>query len=202
MTRVRSIDEREIAAIVDEVVNRLAGETARPAAAAGARERAAVSAPTGRPPQSEYRGATGGRPVGAGTAAPPHPEAARAITGPGIFATVDEAAEAAEVAFHEFQRIKLEQRKSIVAAMRSAAVAAAPRLAKMAVDETGLGRVEDKIRKNQLVALEDARPGRSEPEAMTGDHGLTLIERAPYGVILSVTPSTNPTETIINNASA
>src|SRR6185295_17069879 len=37
------------------------------------------------------------------------------------------------------------------------------------------------------------------PIAYTGDHGLALIERAPYGVIGAITPTTNPTETIINN---
>ncbi len=36
--------------------------------------------------------------------------------------------------------------------------------------------------------------------AITGDHGLTLIEPAPYGVIGAITPTTNPTETIICNA--
>ena len=36
-------------------------------------------------------------------------------------------------------------------------------------------------------------------QSYTGDDGLTLIERAPFGVIASITPCTNPTETIINN---
>ena len=38
------------------------------------------------------------------------------------------------------------------------------------------------------------------PMAISGDMGLTLIENAPWGVIASVTPSTNPTATVINNA--
>jgi acyl-CoA reductase-like NAD-dependent aldehyde dehydrogenase len=33
----------------------------------------------------------------------------------------------------------------------------------------------------------------------TGDRGLSRFERAPFGVIGSITPSTNPTSTIINN---
>ena len=36
-------------------------------------------------------------------------------------------------------------------------------------------------------------------EVKTGDGGLSLFERAPFGVIGSITPSTNPTATIINN---
>ena len=38
------------------------------------------------------------------------------------------------------------------------------------------------------------------PSAISVDTGLTLIENAPWGVIASVTPSTNPAATIINNA--
>ena len=38
-----------------------------------------------------------------------------------------------------------------------------------------------------------------QPIAYSGDDGLTLVERASYGVIGSITPTTNPTETIINN---
>jgi acyl-CoA reductase-like NAD-dependent aldehyde dehydrogenase len=70
----------------------------------------------------------------------------------------------------------------------------------MAVEETGLGRVDDKINKNLLVA--DKTPGTEilRPIAQSGDDGLMLIERAPYGVIGAITPTTNPTETIICNA--
>ena len=43
---------------------------------------------------------------------------------------------------------------------------------------------------------------RSLPETATpvGDHGLSLIEPAPFGVIGAITPCTNPTSTIICNA--
>lgn len=33
----------------------------------------------------------------------------------------------------------------------------------------------------------------------SGDSGLMIEEQAPFGVIGAITPSTNPTETIINN---
>lgn len=36
--------------------------------------------------------------------------------------------------------------------------------------------------------------------ALTGDGGMVLFEYSPFGVIGSVAPSTNPTETIINNS--
>ena len=73
-------------------------------------------------------------------------------------------------------------------------------LSKMAVEETGFGRVEDKIAKNRLAA--EMTPGVEDlhPTSFSDDHGLMLVERAPYGVIGAIAPSTNPTETIINNS--
>jgi acyl-CoA reductase-like NAD-dependent aldehyde dehydrogenase len=69
----------------------------------------------------------------------------------------------------------------------------------MAVRETGMGRVEDKIRKNLLVG--ERTPGVEflETDALSGDHGLTIEEFAPWGVIGALTPSTNPSETVVNN---
>lgn len=63
-----------------------------------------------------------------------------------------------------------------------------------------MGRVEDKLAKN--VAQARGTPGVEclSPQVLTGDNGLTLIENAPWGVVASVTPSTNPAATVINNA--
>ena len=79
-------------------------------------------------------------------------------------------------------------------------LANAEALAKSAREETGLGRYEDKVVKNRLVT--EKTPGLEDlcPSAVTGDHGLTLTEPAPFGVIGAITPSTNPTSTIICNA--
>jgi acyl-CoA reductase-like NAD-dependent aldehyde dehydrogenase len=70
----------------------------------------------------------------------------------------------------------------------------------LAVDETGLGRAADKLKKNILVATKTPGTEALKPEAFTGDCGMTLTEWAPYGVICSITPCTNPTETIVCNA--
>ncbi|HNY13593.1 MAG TPA: aldehyde dehydrogenase, partial [Candidatus Wallbacteria bacterium] len=43
-------------------------------------------------------------------------------------------------------------------------------------------------------------PEYLEPKAISGDHGLMLEERGAYGVIASITPSTNPVATVINNS--
>jgi acyl-CoA reductase-like NAD-dependent aldehyde dehydrogenase len=72
-------------------------------------------------------------------------------------------------------------------------------LAELAVSETGLGRVDDKIKKNLLVINQTPGLEDLEPFVWTGDHGLTLVEWAPYGIIGAAGPSTNPSETVINN---
>ncbi|TFH50097.1 MAG: aldehyde dehydrogenase EutE, partial [Lysobacterales bacterium] len=66
--------------------------------------------------------------------------------------------------------------------------------------ESGLGRYEDKLRENILCATKTPGTEDIEPRAYSGDNGLTLIEYAPRGVIGSLTPITNPTGTVINNA--
>jgi acyl-CoA reductase-like NAD-dependent aldehyde dehydrogenase len=118
----------------------------------------------------------------------------------GIFATVDEAVAATSAAQPVFVALPLATRARILSSIRETMRANVEALARAAYDETHLGRYEDKVLKNSLVT--EKTPGLEElaPQAMTGDHGLTLIEPAPYGVIGAITPSTNPTSTIICNA--
>ena len=131
--------------------------------------------------------------------APPVPEAVGSAAH-GIFATVDEAVRAASIAQPVYVALSLEVRARVLASIRETMRASAELLARSARDETGLGRYEDKVVKNRLVT--DKTPGLEElaPQAVTGDHGLTLMEPAPFGVIGAITPSTNPTSTIICNA--
>lgn len=84
--------------------------------------------------------------------------------------------------------------------MREASRANARRWAEAAVAETGMGRVEDKVLKNLVVA--NKTPGVEDLRALayTGDKGLTLVEYAPFGVVAAITPSTNAVATIISNA--
>lgn len=118
----------------------------------------------------------------------------------GVFRSIDECVAAARAAFTSFSQVGLEQRKSIIAAIRESMFAHAVDLAREAQEETGLGRVEDKIVKNRLVTRKTPGPEVLEPRATSGDNGLTLMERAPFGVIASITPTTNPTSTIICNS--
>ncbi|MGH2659052.1 MAG: aldehyde dehydrogenase family protein [Actinomycetota bacterium] len=123
----------------------------------------------------------------------------QAELGEGIFATIDEAVAAASRAFQAYGRIGLDGRKRIVASIRGAMLENAERLAEMAHAETGLGRAADKARKNVLVTTKTPGPEDLESEAATGDQGMMVTEFAPFGVVAAITPTTNPTSTVINN---
>jgi aldehyde dehydrogenase len=115
----------------------------------------------------------------------------------GIFDSVDEAVAAAATSQREIRTLDLRDR--IISNQRRRLRENARALAEEAVAETGLGNVQSKLQKNMLVI--DRTPGTEDlmPEVLSGDHGLTLTELAPWGVIGAVTPSTNPAATIINN---
>ncbi len=115
----------------------------------------------------------------------------------GIHDTLDEAFEAARASQKAIRTLEL--RRKVIEAMRAAAIKHAPELARLAVEETGMGRVENKIQKKIIQAQKTPGVEDLQPLALSGDHGLTLIEQAAWGVIASVTPSTNPGATIINN---
>ncbi len=127
------------------------------------------------------------------------PSAATPSNPRGVYPTVAQCVEAARISQRALIACSLEKRRAIVSSIRTFAADQVHELARRAVDETGLGRVEDKIRKNLLVIHRTPGPEFLEPIAITGDDGLTLVERAPYGVIAAITPSTNPTETILCN---
>ncbi len=119
--------------------------------------------------------------------------------GGGVFQGIEEAIDAAEAAYYSLMDLSLEKRKDLIYSMREMATRHTRYLAELAVQETGLGRLEDKVAKNLLCARKT--PGIEDliSTTWTGDRGLSLVEMAPYGVIGAITPSTNPTATIINN---
>ncbi len=172
------ITDNQINAIVDRVVDQLAGGSSSP--------------PPAPPPAAP---------------APPRRESkkddgfsfAQVERNRGCFPDIDSAIRAAEQAFLEYRTVPVEQRKRIVAAIREICTDHLEDLSRLAVEETGLGRFEDKLNKNRLAINKTPGVEDLEPLAFSGDDGLTLEERAPYGVIGSITPCTNPSETIICN---
>ncbi len=118
----------------------------------------------------------------------------------GVFPTMTEALEAVQKAYIQYKSYTVEQREKMIEAIRRLTLEEAEEMAKLGVEETGMGRVSDKIIKHQLVANKTPGTEDLQPIVKTGDTGLTLIEMAPFGVIGSITPSTNPSETVICNS--
>lgn len=120
----------------------------------------------------------------------------------GVFKDISSAVAAAQRAQKMWMALPLEKRKDVISHVRERCRENAQVLAWMAWRETGLGRYEDKIEKNLINANKVPGIEDLEPIAWSGDHGLTLLERAPFGVIGSITPVTNPGATIIGNSIA
>lgn len=118
----------------------------------------------------------------------------------GIFTDMNAAIEATQAGYKALHTMTVEQREKIITEIRRLTRAEAPIMAKLGVEETGMGRVEHKTAKHILVA--DKTPGTEDicPTVRTGDDGLTLVEMAPFGLVGSITPSTNPSETVICNS--
>ncbi len=120
--------------------------------------------------------------------------------GMGIFTDMNEAIAAAKKAQAVLRRMSMDQREKIISAIRRKTIENAETLARMGVDETGMGNVGHKILKHRLVA--EKTPGTEDitTVAWSGDRGLTLVEMGPFGVIGAITPSTNPSETVLCNS--
>ena len=118
----------------------------------------------------------------------------------GIYTDMNEAIDAAERGYRAVRAMTVEQREKIITEIRRLTVAEAQTMAEIGVAETGMGRVDHKRLKHLLVA--EKTPGTEDivSEAKTGDNGLTLVEMAPFGVVGAITPSTNPSETVICNS--
>ena len=118
----------------------------------------------------------------------------------GVFEDMKDAIDAAESGYKAIRAMSLEEREKIIAVIRELCRKEAPTMARLGVDETKMGRVDHKTAKHMLVA--DKTPGTADivAQVKTGDYGLTLTEMAPFGVVGSITPSTNPSETVICNS--
>ncbi|HUE74006.1 MAG TPA: aldehyde dehydrogenase family protein [Pirellulaceae bacterium] len=118
----------------------------------------------------------------------------------GIFTCVDEAVVAARTAFEQLSERGLEDRKRIISHIRRISIDQCVELGTMEMNETKIGRLEHKIEK--LKTLGERTPGVEfmRSEVFSGDHGLAVIEHAPFGVIGAITPVTHSLPTITGNA--
>ena len=117
----------------------------------------------------------------------------------GVFDDMNEAIEAAKASQKIVGRLPMDVREKIISNIRVKIKENAEILARMGVEETGMGNVGHKILKHILVA--EKTPGTEDisTTAWSGDKGLTLVEMGPFGVIGAITPCTNPSETVLCN---
>lgn len=116
-----------------------------------------------------------------------------------IDAIVDTAAQAAR----EFRSLDQQQVDAIVEAMVRAGVRAAGELAALALEETGFGVFEDKVVKNYVATefLHDYLRDKKSVGVIDEDveHNIVYLAE-PIGVVLAITPVTNPTSTVLFKA--
>ena len=118
----------------------------------------------------------------------------------GVFTCVDEAVAAARDAFEQLSERTIEDRKGIIEIIRRLAIDNCVELGTMEMHETKIGRLQHKIEK--LKTLGERTPGVEflRSEVFSGDHGLAVIEHAPFGVIGAITPVTHSLPTLTGNA--
>lgn len=120
----------------------------------------------------------------------------------GIFESMNDAVEAAAAAQKKYINCTMHDRAVYVQAIRDVVLNQEnlEYISRESAEETGMGNYEHKLIKNRLAATKTPGIEDLTTDAMTGDDGLTLVEYSPFGVIGAITPTTNPTETIICNS--
>src|SRR5438445_9454625 len=116
----------------------------------------------------------------------------------GVFQDANEACEAAQAAFLQLQQRGVAARRQAVEIVKAMADANAAEWGRLELEETRIGRLDHKIEKLKIIKLV---PGVEwlHPDGHSGDHGITLEEYTPFGVIGAVTPSTHSIPTLSGN---
>ena len=120
-------------------------------------------------------------------------------SGDGLFNNIEDAITAAKEAQVKLISLGREARYRIIANIRKRCLENIERFAKLAEDETGLGRYEDKIMKNKVAINFSPGPEDIKLRAYSNEVSTINIGRAPYGLIAAITPMTNHNPGIINN---
>lgn len=116
----------------------------------------------------------------------------------GVFETVDQAVAAAQDGFVQLSQVGLAERDRIVTLVKDLCFEQAEELGRLEYEETKIGRLDHKIEKLKIIrnvpGVEFLRT-----DATSGDHGLTVTEYAPFGVIGAITPVTHSLPTLAGN---
>ena len=119
--------------------------------------------------------------------------------GDGVFQEMEDAIQAAVVAHQQLVQLPLDVREKIIQSIRNVGWANREEYGRMELEETDLGAVAGTVLKLEVACgvpgIEDIKS-----EVFTGDHGITINERIPVGVIASVNAITNAAPGIIHNA--
>jgi aldehyde dehydrogenase len=116
----------------------------------------------------------------------------------GVFQDAGAACEAAAAAFVKLRQGGMAARQKVVAIVKSMAESNAAEWGRVELEETKIGRLDHKIEKLQIIK---GVPGVEwlQPYGRSGDHGITLEEYTPFGVIGAITPSTHSIPTLSGN---
>ncbi len=116
----------------------------------------------------------------------------------GVFSEVDHAVPAAQDAFEQLRRVSMDVRAKVIQIVKDICFEQAEELGRMELEETKIGRLDHKI--DKLKAIRRV-PGIEwlKSDCVSGDHGLTVTEYAPFGVIGAITPVTHSLPTLAGN---
>jgi aldehyde dehydrogenase len=175
------MNETLIRDVVAEVMGRLNGGAAAPR-------------PNGSSPTASNGCGCGEKRVSIATGGSIHAGAGKY----GVFADASEACAAAHDAFLQLRKKGVAARAKVVEIVKTLAEANAAEWGRIELEETKIGRLDHKIAKLQIIKLV---PGVEwlRPDGRSGDHGITLEEYTPFGVVGAITPSTHSIPTLSGN---
>ncbi|MEW6301846.1 MAG: aldehyde dehydrogenase family protein [Verrucomicrobiota bacterium] len=175
-----AVNEALIRDVVEEVLGRLGGAApAKPA-----------PAPAPAPAAAEHACSCGGKGHASGGSIGRGKH--------GVFQDANEACAAAHEAYLQLQQKGVGARRKVEEIVKTMADAKAEEWGKLELDETKIGRLDHKIEKLKIIKLV---PGVDwlRPDGRSGDHGITLEEYTPFGVVAAITPSTHSVPTLSGN---
>ena len=116
----------------------------------------------------------------------------------GVFQNADDACAAAHAGFLQLKQKGMAARAKVVEIVKTLADTNATEWGRIELEETKIGRLDHKIEKLQIIKLV---PGVEwlHPDGRSGDHGITLEEYTPFGVVAAITPSTHSIPTLSGN---